>query len=1312
MGRQKDPKRLKLKPLGFNIVDTTSSCSGHQGALLGFKIPGHETTCGWATESNPSYPQNVVLELIRPGSHVCEIRILCHEHWIPATIDIIAHHNIETKFAKDDRRSTYFGTVAFKSLKQKHGDRLREQKVVEINASNVDRLCFMIKEPHGEPATNPENKVGVIQIILVGYPNKKSRNRRARIHTYLETKAGNRGRVKSPFNHQDPVDHELHSLGLTTIAEMGTSSGAIQAELKHMGIMEHCIDQSTAAVLDMLRIQKSRAVEQVNIGNASRFALLFTVFDRISILLQDSIYGKNKSAKHEHFGLAIEAKERMEVALCNRNILVDRETLRSWCCGGQNSADYESIVESQLQTGIIFGTGDDNQGVCASVQQLHACNFSDLPVNLRSFESSRYSIDSTLTGTLNNPTLDPTMYAVEFPSGPMGLTLRSSLENHSECIVTKVLDGGVASEAGVQVNDILLLVSNDEVSQLDNHAIAELILTSQRPVRLTFKRLKNMSQTLPDSRPAIQAESENVKKEIFITGNELNRYCRSLLGQFFGVEGREYEMGTKSPEQLTGKSMHEEAYVRVFGEYFTRCVFSKVWILRQVAPAVLLTIVNGNVDFLKSFIKYHQLDPGGFFFLATELMLELIHDRVALVFEQVSETIEGLFSILWTDERHQRKRSFTVVYRLCKKLSQANNTKVMKDALDLIMFFASKDFCGPAFVSDIVVKELYKILKSRTSASSILGLLSAYEMMLEEFGLVTDELVPPGEDQVVTILQGCRLSLELMKCRHNEVREAGVDLATHLYAMDQSLGSDASRSILRYDSFFCCNPEWLELLITRFHACDVELKRLLHADDEKYISQTAFSRDNDDESNQIKQLKFEIEEMKKLQRDLVLKKGIRVHQHGMKREGPESKVKLAPDANLESESRGNDVEKKESYNNEIESVTQRTQLSSDDETKCLNMYNHFIESSNNGIMSGATLQQGFGQLGVDITIEKVIALLNYFEKHAVPEKIISYHMFRYSTINQRFFCDEKSESNPIAEKASHEQCEVKLPKSAQLEEPQSSTQVHDRELPVILRKELPANTPQNPPLSPNLTASGEVVIGNGEIEDGKLHDEHVRLRNKDDLEKIKHEYEVKHEKDLENKKKEVEQLHRKATAAVKAIEKKQQKVRKRFFRLLNRSLEANESLQPQDFERLIKKMQKHDERAKLPQVNEIGRVIRVVLGGQTTPDSFFEKLILYSKLNNVERDEFAKYSDLHLRYCKLLEVCLVYIGEWEKDHLDNEKTESGSASKSLAETRENEQAISSLGEHREQRRKSARTLKVVANVVVKKKHADKGCLIN
>ena len=38
-------------------------------------------------------------------------------------------------------------------------------------------------------------------------------------------------------------------------------------------------------------------------------------------------------------------------------------------------------------------------------------------------------------------------------------------------------------------------------------------------------------------------------------------------------------------------------------------------------------LVDGDVEFLKAFIKYHRLDPAGFFYLLSEFLSELLDDR-------------------------------------------------------------------------------------------------------------------------------------------------------------------------------------------------------------------------------------------------------------------------------------------------------------------------------------------------------------------------------------------------------------------------------------------------------------------------------------------------------------------------------------------------------------------------------------------------------------------------------------------------------------------------------------------------------------
>ena len=68
---------------------------------------------------------------------------------------------------------------------------------------------------------------------------------------------------------------------------------------------------------------------------------------------------------------------------------------------------------------------------------------------------------------------------------------------------------------------------------------------------------------------------------------------------------------------------------------------------------------------------------------------------------------------------------------------------------------------------------------------------------------------------MLTINQGCRIAVLLMKNRHDQVREAGADLASQLYAMDASHECEASRSILRRKGISFAS-EWTETLVRRF----------------------------------------------------------------------------------------------------------------------------------------------------------------------------------------------------------------------------------------------------------------------------------------------------------------------------------------------------------------------------------------------------------------------------------------------------------------------------------------------------------------
>ena len=55
---------------------------------------------------------------------------------------------------------------------------------------------------------------------------------------------------------------------------------------------------------------------------------------------------KLKAIKHQHYGRAMDARVRLDLVYKNRDSLVQRESLRSWCCGGKHSSEYEVEMES------------------------------------------------------------------------------------------------------------------------------------------------------------------------------------------------------------------------------------------------------------------------------------------------------------------------------------------------------------------------------------------------------------------------------------------------------------------------------------------------------------------------------------------------------------------------------------------------------------------------------------------------------------------------------------------------------------------------------------------------------------------------------------------------------------------------------------------------------------------------------------------------------------------------------------------------------------------------------------------------------
>ena len=1125
--------------LRYNVIDTSSHSPTHQGGLLGFTIPEHETTKGWATGANPTYPQHILIELTRAGSHIDEIRVLAHEHWIPSSMDVFASfHSDEDPDMRT--RLGYLGAVEFKDLKAKNGDRLREQKMIKLSLDGCDRVKLVFNEPHLEVVTNPERKVGIVQLLVYGHPNKDPTAKRAHVHTHLKGMhhAHHHGHNKGKHYHrQDSVDHELHALGLTTMAEMSTTSVALQDQLTKMGIVKTYADASTASVLDMIRVRKIRSVEESDIATASRLAMMFTAFDRLSTTVQNANHAKIKSVKHQHYGHAIEARRRLELVESHRDVLVEREALRSWCCGGRNSHDYEIAIDSQLKTGLVFGAGDEKNGVSASVQALLACNLSDLPANLRSFS---------------------------------GKDLPSSLQT---------------------------VDADDQEEEADTET----------------------QQKVEES----EEETEEEDKGPLVTGNEMNRFCRSLLGQYFGQDGREYEMGLRKPEPLQGNSPREVTYVRVFGDFFTQCLLSKVWSLRQVAAAVLQVIVDENIPFLKAFIKHHKLTPGEFFFLASEAMLELIDDRVALVFEQVSETLESLYSILWQDERQQRKRSYPVIVRLCRKLSRALNTKVMTDALDLLMFFASKDFCGPPFVSGIVVRELRKVLKTRASAQTILGILSAYEMMLEEFGLVTDELIPPGEEQALTIIQGCTLAVELMKSRHDEVREAGADLGTHLYAMDKSFGAEASRSILRYGRGYRFAAEWSETLIRRFYEIDLELKRPVHADDEAMVKAAEARNMPEEESDQIKSLKKQLGEMRALQAKM-LGKGEAEDAGKKPKTALKSREKIAKsekrsksrDGSRESSrksSRAGEGKKKirRSKSKAADAVPEDTgpKLPSEEEENTVKgSYEHLIESDAGGELNAALLRSGFEQIGLLLPKDVVEALVKYFYKMVYKDGKLSYRDFKLYLIDQKWIGKGRKKMERAEE--------------------------------VKTRFDGPVTTE-------------------------KLRYEEKKRKEREEEERQRRQEEEDFKKGKEALKERQQRKER--------IKKKIEKSRNKFWALLNIG-EGTDTIEAYHIKKMVNKLAKFDKTIALPEEKEFKKVIRIGFAGKTIAGDLLESVIDYADaVSAEEKKEMKKASAFHMRMYNMMETIVRYIDHKSKAKLEMEemKLEKKAAEKAKKQEAEN-----------------------------------------
>ena len=324
------PPSEHIENLPFTIPQCTS---GDPTPLsLGSSLDPHEIVCSGWISNNDCLPQELVVDLLSTST-IHEISILVHETHTPESITIFT--NISKK---------RLIKLSFANLYDRgNNKRIREQVSITLDPPQVfEQLRLVIEGGDGnsnENSTSNGTRKGIVSLSIRGVPIDH--------HAHHSHYHGS----------EHAVDSELHSLGLATLSEAYVQAGGTEGAHQILSNLDAATDTSTGVILDMLRKKKHDMIRahsssaEMNDEEANRLSHVFKSFDRVGRSISKVYHVKKQAIAADEFGIAAAASDKLQECFQARDFLAQREALRTWCCGGEDSNVFEKVVLSMIDIG-------------------------------------------------------------------------------------------------------------------------------------------------------------------------------------------------------------------------------------------------------------------------------------------------------------------------------------------------------------------------------------------------------------------------------------------------------------------------------------------------------------------------------------------------------------------------------------------------------------------------------------------------------------------------------------------------------------------------------------------------------------------------------------------------------------------------------------------------------------------------------------------------------------------------------------------------------------------------------------------------
>lgn len=214
-----------------------------------------------------------------------------------------------------------------------------------------------------------------------------------------------------------------------------------------------------------------------------------------------------------------------------------------------------------------------------------------------------------------------------------------------------------------------------------------------------------------------------------------------------------------------GASFEKEAgpLIDLFGEYVTRCIYSKTWNLRDAAIQKLTLDLRDGV--------YSDKHPGKLLEAFATILRRMIPDKNVQVFLSSAALLQTVCERLLSSGPIRRQEAQAALDPLMPLLVDRlgdPNARVDKSARDAHLDFARCSLVGPSFTAQYILRPLKKKVHARVYTSR-LQLLTA---LVSEFGL------QPARSDGLPLEPSVTLAMEWFSNPTADVRESAVKLVS------------------------------------------------------------------------------------------------------------------------------------------------------------------------------------------------------------------------------------------------------------------------------------------------------------------------------------------------------------------------------------------------------------------------------------------------------------------------------------------------------------------------------------------------------